>query len=179
MKLVFLDTETTALHPGRRPWEIALLERESDGQYRDWVTQIWDVDLSDADPASLKFGKFYQRHIRFAEDPGQVHWLREKDAAPRIEEITRGAHLVGANPSFDADCLAALLRRHGLIPAWHYRMYDVESLTAGYHNKPIGGLAACAESLGIDFPADEQHTALGDARMALRIWDAIITEEGA
>jgi DNA polymerase III epsilon subunit-like protein len=172
--LCAIDTETTSLGPDRRPWEIAVLYRETDGTYEDFVAQVWDVDLSNADPASLKFGKFYERHIRYRAVYEPVPWLREEEAAKHIERITRGATIVGANPSFDTECLSAMLRRHGLIPAWHYRLMDVEALTAGHLGREVGGLAACAEALGIPFPESEQHTALGDARAALAIYDAIL-----
>ena len=172
--IVFCDTETTSLAPSRRPWEIALLVRDRSQVMEDvdWVCQVWDVDLSDADPASLKFGKFYERHTRYS-GTGE-YWLREKDAATNVEALTRNATIVGANPSFDTECLAAMLRRHGLIPAWHYRTFDVESLVAGRLGRQVGGLAACAAALDIPFPESEQHTAEGDARMCMAIWDRIM-----
>jgi hypothetical protein len=62
--LVFLDTETTHLHPRlRRPWEIAMIRRPALPNNADRITMmITDVDLSDADPESLKIGRFYERH---------------------------------------------------------------------------------------------------------------------
>jgi DNA polymerase III epsilon subunit-like protein len=50
-------------------------------------------------------------------------------------------------------------------------------LTAGHLGREVGGLAACAEALGIEFPEQEQHTALGDARVALAIYDKILRGE--
>jgi hypothetical protein len=113
-----------------------------------------------------------------------------------IHELTRGAHLVGAVPDFDAYRLEDLLREGGLLKAWHYHLVDVEALMVGY----LAGKAAAwyedppndtqwgpetpglpwkskdlAEKIGVDNPtAEEEHTALGDARWARRIYKKIM-----
>ena len=63
--LVFLDTETTGLHRGRRPWEIAIIRRAWDGQSRLLLcVDIDDLDLSSADPIGLKVSRFHKRQPR-------------------------------------------------------------------------------------------------------------------
>lgn len=58
------------------------------------------------------------------------------------------------------------------VGGWSHRLRCVETLTAGHLGREIGGLSDCAAALGIDTPA--AHTALGDARTARAIWDAIL-----
>ena len=109
--------------------------------------------------------------------------LREATVAALVEEWTRGAHLVGAVPNFDADCLDKMLRRHRLIPAWHYHLIDVEAMAVGWlsHMDRYAGWSqapwksdALSRACGVEPPTDdERHTALGDARWAMRWYDAM------
>lgn len=201
--LAFVDTETTGVHPGRRAWEIAIIRREPDGTETTLHVFVADVDLSEADPFGLKVGRFYERHPAFArtpevaaaiahgralglEVPKDEPCLDEDDLAPMVERMTRGAHLVGAVPNFDAEVFAAMLRRHRLTPAWHYHLIDVEALAVGYlaGRRPFDGSDpvalpwssdALSRACGVE-PAgdDERHTALGDAKWAMRLYDAIV-----
>lgn len=197
--LAFIDTETTGVHPGRRAWEIAIIRRKPSGDEDVWLIQVEDVDLSNADPFGLKVGGFYDRHVRYTDAPVPAKVLTEEGAAYMVEEYTRGAHLVGAVPNFDAEVFDAMLRRHKLIPAWHYHLIDVENLAVGYlaglaghgHSEvtcgPLcgkGGAEPAAlpwksddlsRACGVEPPSEDQrHTALGDAKWAMRLYDAIV-----
>jgi hypothetical protein len=182
--LCFLDVETTGLHPGRLAWEVAMIRRDDEGQRM--IQLFVDIDLAGADPFGLKIGGFYERHPHYAVDPKPampelfVRAWSEGDAAKEVELWTRGAHLIGAVPSFDAATLDPMLRRHGLIPAWHYHLIDVEALAVGYlcaHGKPVGPpwrSDDLSRACGVDPPGEaDRHTALGDARWAVRLYDAI------
>jgi hypothetical protein len=200
--LCFLDTETTGVHPNRRPWEIAMILRDDMGQ-REVSIFVGDPDLSDADSFGLKIGRFYERHPQYrgGGNPYSPHFgsdrwegLRlypERRAAGIVESWTRGAHIVGAVPSFDTETLSALLRRNELIPAWHYHLIDVEALAVGYlagqssvsgvgvTDPRAGNLPWKSDDLsamcGVEPPTeDERHTALGDARWAMRLYDKIM-----
>jgi DNA polymerase III epsilon subunit-like protein len=134
--VVFLDTETTSLRPDRRAWDIGLITRSADGtvdEEHQWFVQAEDLDLGGADPMALKVGRFYERH---PEMTGTVtgSLVTEQYALRRVERLTRGAHLVGAVPSFDADVLGARMRAHGILPSWHYHLVDTEALTVGWLN---------------------------------------------
>lgn len=236
--LCFIDTETTGLHPDRVAWEIAIIRRDKDGE-KTLLMQIEDVDLSNADPMGLKVGGFYDRHKQYGGEPllpdvsppyGDPEKLRaaalargvlvdEQTAAYEVEKITRGAHLVGAVPDFDARTLDPMLRRYGLIPAWHYHLIDVEAMAVGWLSwvasmppRFVSGLPAgdplppiapgliyampplpeihthppaqlqppwrsddLSRACGVEPPSDEdRHTALGDARWAMRWYDVLV-----
>lgn len=194
--LVFLDTETTGLHHDRRPWEIALIRREPNGYTSELQIYVKDVDLSAAELIGLNVGHFYENHPLFRTDhavpphsereelgPG-VRLTTEAKAAVIVERMTRGATIVGAVPSFDTECLAAMLRRHKLCAAWHYHLIDVEAVALGYLHRagpyprklldlPIKS-DALSELCGVQPPSDEErHTAIGDARWVQRWYDTL------
>jgi len=199
-RLVFIDTETTSLRPDRRAWEIGAIVREpgkDDHEWR-WFVDSDDLDLGNADPFALKIGGFYGRHPAYMDDSpaayrdrktwDSVEGLTEGLVMRYVEMITRGAHLVGAVPNFDAEVLAARMRAHGLAPSWHYHLIDVEALAVGY----LAGVTELdmtklpwesdwlTQQLGLPpVPAEDRHTALGDARWARAIYDAVTGVGGA
>ncbi|MGV9818394.1 hypothetical protein [Nocardia xishanensis] len=209
--LVFLDTETDGLHPGRRPWEIAMIRRDGDAE-RAITIYVAGVDLSAAELIGLNIGGFHQRHPEYrdwtieseerydpwasagAVKPGE-RLLVEGEAARLVELWTRGAHIVGAVPSFDVECLGAMLRRNGVCPSWHYHPIDVEALAVGWlhgqraariadgtgiADEPLPQIALPWRSddlsrvCGVEPPSEEErHTAMGDARWVQRWYDRI------
>lgn len=176
--LCFVDTETDGLHPGRKAWEVALIRRELDGRETE-ESFFLTIDLSTADPAGLRIGRFYERHPlgRRLSHPAAAAAPKVRaitSAIPLIARMTHGARIVGAVPNFDTEVLERILRENGLTPAWRYQLVDVETLTAGHFHRHVGGLAKCAEALGIQ--VRDEHTALGDARTARAIYDAIMAE---
>lgn len=193
--LAFVDTETTGLHPGRRAWDVAVIRREEDGSEQTLSTFVGDVDLSNADLMGLQIGRFYERHPSFT--GGRARDMYASDStygefwvAEQVERLTRGAHIVGCVPNFDTEVFADMLRRHQLAPSWHYHLIDVEALAVGYlcglaAENPGGGISGSvmlpwrsddlSRACGVEPPSDEErHTALGDARWAMRLYDAIV-----
>jgi hypothetical protein len=199
-RIVFCDTETTSLRPDRRAWDIGLIAREPgkpDVEHY-WFIDERDLDLGNADPMALKIGRFYERHphYRLDRESTGTDTESEYDALRLVEAITRGAHLVGAVPNFDADVLSARMRANGICPSWHYHLIDIEALAVGYmHGVNSHGHSSttCAvnciddnmlpglpwksdelsEALGITVSEEDRHTALGDARWARAIYDAV------
>ena len=123
--LVFIDTETDGLHPGRKAWEIALIRRDHLGQTE---THFFvGIDIRDSNPDALSIGRFWDRHpsgrkmAGLKALPDSVNLLTQHDAAKEVMRWTFGAHLVGAIPSFDAETFARMLRSNGYLPSWHHR----------------------------------------------------------
>jgi hypothetical protein len=207
--LCFIDTETTSLRRDRRAWEVGIIRRSADGieTEHQWFIDANEMNFSRADLMSLKIGRFYDRHPQAAQSGDlrrrtlEMPVTGEADALWEIEALTRGAHLVGAVVSFDAEVLAARMAAHDICPSWHYHLIDVEALAVGYlahaaavcerrgHDE-IPGPAKEAElrelasppwksddlsaSLGISVSDEDRHTALGDARWAMAIYDAVM-----
>lgn len=198
-----VDCETDGVHPGRKPWEIALIRRDADGEF---VQSFFvEIDLSTADPFGLKVGRFYGRHPRGRalvtngvafEPPKDSNLISPGEAALMVARMTHGAHLVGAVPNFDAEVFDRLLRAHGLCPGWHYHLIDIEALAVGWvahkaktirEQEPNVDLGPwprlpwksddLGRAVGVEpLSEDERHTALGDARWALRVYDAVVGE---
>lgn len=182
--ICFIDTETTSLRADRRAWEIAVIIRRA-GQSDDercWFVDSADLDLGNADLGSLRIGRFFGRHPQYRGEPGPAQCGREHDVLREVETLTRGAHLVGAVPSFDAGVLGARMRANGICPSWDFRLQDFETLIAGYlagQGKPVPPLPWRSDDLsrliGVEPPDEhDRHTALGDARWSARVWDAIM-----
>lgn len=175
--LVFLDTETTSLRPDRRAWEVALIVRKAsaDDEYA-WFLDAEALDLGNADPHSLRIGRFHERHPvavtgqRFPRDTEPEDFVLRQ-----VELLTRDAVLVGAVPNFDAEVLAARMRACGICPSWHYHLVDVETLAAGrLRRPPRWDFDALLAAYGLVYDETDRHTALGDARMVRDLYDAVM-----
>ncbi len=213
-KICFIDTETTSLRPDRRAWEVGLIVRRIAAP--DHEIQLFiraeDLDLGNADLMSLNIGRYYERHPQGCGNgtiQAGARLVSEADALAEVEFLTRGAHLVGAVPNFDADVLGQRMRANGICPSWHYHLICVENLAVGWLNgrrarqneivdgyplendgKEAPGLVRwnspgpwdvplpwksddLSAALGIKVSDEDRHTALGDARWAMRIYDAV------
>jgi len=212
-KLVFLDCETTSLRYDRRAWEIGFITRELGVTLGDIAPGLGDVeqsffidaadlDLGNADPMSLKIGRFYDRHPQFNNTPyGSRELLSEYEALRRVESATRGAHIVGAVPNFDTETLGTRMRARRICPSWHHHLIDVEALAVGWLHRHAAVLenrqanvdeaAALRETakppwrsddlsraIGVDPDKFDRHTALGDAAWAMAIYDTIVLLTG-
>lgn len=183
--IVFLDTETDGLHPGRRVWEIAMIRRDETGQRE--KRMFVGIDLRNSDPYGLNVGCFWDRHPSGRKLSGKdplpgppVPVYCKHDAASEVMRWTFGAHLVGVNPAFDAETLAGLLRAEGYVPSWDYHLEDLVAETVGWI-RARGGTAplpwksdVLSAMVGVEpLEEHERHTALGDARWAMRWYDAL------
>jgi hypothetical protein len=179
--VVFLDAETTRLDRRRRPWEIAMIRRDSlDERAMTIYVDVDDLHLEEADPESLRIGAFMSRHPSFGRElePGE-QLCSAAAAAQLVQTWTAGAQVFGVVPSFDTFCLAELLHRHGLEPRWHFQPWDMAVYAAGYlaGRRQCAGASSEAVSLqcGVAPPAgEERHTAMGDARWVQRWYDGIV-----
>ena len=200
--IVFLDTETDGLHPGRRVWEVAMIRRDHLG---DTETHFFvSIDLRDSDPFGLRVGGFWERHPagrkisgKEVAPPDFAKVLSRHDAAKEIMRWTFGAHIVGAVPSFDTETLSRMLRAEGYLPSWHHHLIDVETLALGWMLGRSGGRDRVvnydgktialtppwksddlSRACGVLPPdGDTRHTAIEDARWVKRWYDAITARD--
>jgi hypothetical protein len=116
--------------------------------------------------------------------------------AARVAGLTWGRHLVGAVPDFDARMMRKFLRRNDQLEGWHYHLLDVEALAVGAIAEQVRGeqnpmadlfrakiaIPYKSTELGLHFGVEtreaEKHTAMGDARWARNLYDAIFDSDG-
>lgn len=159
-------------------------------------------DLDKADPKALEINRYHERFnvpdgsaaATISPENGDpwIGYLSRSEALIDIQEVLDGAHIVGAVPSFDDAFLKAAFWPLSLRVKWHYHLIDVETLTVGW----LEGDAAAARAevdasltsgvtfpwdsedlsarMGVDPAAFDRHTALGDARWARAIYDAVM-----
>lgn len=181
--LCFVDTETTSLLGNRRAWEFAAIRVDfAGGEHR----EEFFIDLpsyAEADPTALRIGGFYERHPWPKHSGGATlvtNARSEEVAAHAIERITRGAVLVGSNPAFDAATLDPLLRRHGLIPSWHYAVRDIVPLVAGFLRGNGYGIESwksekLSRDVGVNPDDFARHTAMGDCEWTRAMYEAVMS----
>lgn len=201
--LVFIDTETTGLDPDLHEiWEIAIIRRDADGRDWESHYQLrkTEIHLEVAEEKALEIGRYHERMIVPA---GCFYAQIDGDGKPcamsyktLVHDLTRhldGAMLVGSNPAFDA----AFLRNFMGTAPWHYRTVDVATMAVGHLygqaytltkqncDAAFYGRADAllqdgwksyelSRLMGIEPPkASVAHTAVGDARWARDVYDAI------
>ncbi len=186
LPLVFLDTETTGLHRDRRPWEIAIIRRHGDAQTRLLLcVDIDDLDLASAEPQGLAISGFHRRHPQTrARPPRFPRVCSAAETTALIDEWTAEATVVGVIPQFDTECLAAMFAREHAVPRWHPEPVDLVALAVAAVREtgcePERDFGDLSRQCGVKPPsALERHTALGDARWAMRWYDALTTTTSA
>jgi DNA polymerase III epsilon subunit-like protein len=200
--IAFVDTETTHLDAEiGEVWEVAIILRESDDNTPTDTEYVWQVrpDLATADPESLKIGRYLERFVvpPHAEaawtgyDQGPVLPMMRREVVAAVMDVLRGAVLVGSNPGFDDRFLRKFLGPGSA--QWHYRPVDVATLVAGARFGMASVIRAAlplvgskdvptfpfssremSRFVGVEPPSDDvAHTALGDARWARDVFDAV------
>ena len=164
----FVDTETLGLDPDINPiWEVGLIT--PDGGEHVWQLKVTPRDLNLAHPIALEIGKFNDRY-----DPDSACDPTEFCAIFR--SLTKGLHLAGAVVSFDEERLRRMFWKHGLGPGWHYHLVDVENLAAGKLGAaPPYKSDDLSARIGVDRSLFAEHTALGDARWAKAMYEAVVS----
>lgn len=199
---VFIDTETTGLDPDRHAiWEVALIT--PDGNEHVWqfpvdemsadpfaldIGRYWDRRWSDDNdvPVLTAIYGAHERRSRRKNFPDEGRAIRPSRVwAQHFRDLTAGCHLAGAVVSFDEERLRRLLRSLGVLPRWHYHLIDVEALAVGYlMREPVragfdGSMLPwksdeLSAELDVTVSEEDRHTALGDAKWAMRVYDAVM-----
>ena len=183
--LVFIDTETTGLHRTRRPWEIAIIRRHGNEQTRlHLCVDVADLDLASADPAGLSISGFHRRHPQARQRPLHIPRVYPAaQAAELVDQWTADATVIGVIPRFDTECLAEMFGRQGLTPRWQTGLVDVVPLAVaavrGTGRDPEPEFGDLSRQCGVKPPSGAaRHTALGDARWAMRWYDKLTAASG-
>lgn len=200
--LAFVDTETTGLDPRHHDvWEIAVIRREQGVTVeRQWQVR---PDLAEADTEALNINRYAERFavpsgwdaIEVLDGPPLR--LTISEMLFDLQDFLAGCVMVGSNPAFDDTFLKKLLWAHGRKVTWHYRTVDIATLAAGalygrasewtrkdcdaaWYGKVANAIGwpwksyDVSRHVEVDPPAkDVAHTALGDARWARDVWDAV------
>ncbi len=177
-KLIFLDCETTGLDPDcHEIWEVACVVVPNHTNLQEKKEYTWQlpVDLSEADLIALNIGRFHERRLPSSQLSPVRHFCQD------FMDLTWGATIVGAIPSFDCERLTKLLKKWEFIAGWHYHLIDIEALAVGFlkGRYPQWEIPLpyktdwLAEKLGIERNVEGRHTALGDAREVFEWWQVI------
>lgn len=177
-------------------WQFPVVEIEADPFALDigrWWDRRWSAEYNDVDPIDALYSANTPKSRRknFPDEGRAIKptagWCRY------FRDLTAGLHLAGAVVSFDEERLRRLLRSQGVLPRWHYHLVDVEALAAGwlaghqalhdaadqptperYDPAPPWDSHGLSDALGVDPDDFDRHTALGDARWAKAIYEAVM-----
>jgi DNA polymerase III epsilon subunit-like protein len=185
--IVFLDTETTGLHPlNDQVWEIAAIRREPDGQESQWHMLVGHAPPSEEYLASDFAADYKARY-----DPERA--VVRAVAVDRMRRLFAGrVHLVGMVPSFDAERLGHMRRLAGFDEPdpWHYHLIDVETLVVGYlaglhanydpaeRRQPPWDSEELSRAVGVNPDDFARHTAMGDVLWCRALYDAVMGGAG-
>ena len=128
------------------------------------------------DPKSLEFtGIRPHNPFRFAKPEEMVF----QDLVERTRQELRGqqcqrAVLVGHNPAFDLNFVQAAMRRSRIeeSPFHSFTTFDTATLSAVAYGQTV--LLRSAKAAGIEFDADEAHSALYDATKTAELFCTIV-----
>ena len=194
--IVAIDMETTGLGEFDEPWEVALIRRDIDGS-ETTVHMFVQHDAWRAETLPESFLADYRERFDPETAAPVAHLINTLQVLLAVTDGTPyelRPHLVGTNVRFDAGHLERLLQGRGVEPMWHHHVEDVTALAFGYavgawdaenqygrltpvRPRPSGPPWSSSEVsrlVGVDPDAYARHTALGDARWALAVYDAVM-----
>ncbi|MFE9286628.1 3'-5' exonuclease [Streptomyces olivaceus] len=197
--LAFIDCETTGLNPDTHSmWELAVIRRENgtDTEHL-WQIRLANWEIEQAEPKAMEINRYRERNALpddyqvgdMTHACGLPHPMKRDELRDQLRGMLDGAVLIGSNPAFDASFLKVFLET---VP-WHYRTIDIATLAAGRKLGQVdmvlrtGGKQLDSDIVefplssrnlsrwvGVEPPGDDvAHTALGDARWARDVFDAV------
>lgn len=183
--LISVDIETTGLDPTRHEaWEIALV-RVPDTDDPDFTPFEccfhMPVTLIGAESKALEVGDFKRYEYPVADTAIDI--TKDTTVSSPVGNVTallydtlKGNRLMGMSVHFDAAFLEELFRRRGWEPApWHHRYLDLGSFAGGAwgYGQPMSSSTLQEHHI----PNAHPHTALGDARWNVAVWNAIVEKQ--
>lgn len=179
--LLFLDTETLGLDVNAPIWEIAAIRLAQAPGVDQWHSTEFSGFVDHVDPLNYlaTLPKSFQDDYRTRYDPENC-WGANA-ALARIADMAEGAIVVGSNPQFDMqriEKLAGTVEFDDAI-AWHYHAIDMPTMIHGYlcgkgiYPAPPWGSDLLSQMVGVDPKDFDRHTAMGDARWCLAMWNAV------
>lgn len=193
--LAFTDCETTHLSTVfGEVWEVAVILRDHNGAEDEHVWQFAPRRLDETHAEALRVGRYHERYVvpashdaAFTGYPnGPVVPMTRPQAISAVTSVLRDAVIIGSNPGFDDRHLRKLLDIRDEQP-WTYRPTCIANLAEGYLWATRPDLMAdtllrphqlsskwLSRQVGVEPPGEGvAHTALGDARWARDVYDAI------
>jgi DNA polymerase III epsilon subunit-like protein len=185
---VFIDTETTGLDAQENEiFELALIvkPRSTTGPFTCSEKRVHLMfgpeRIETANDYALQLSDYHKRSQAVGLKPGMVYDviaekpldISKETIVKDLADLVEKAHLVGANPAFDARFLEEMFKMNGQKATWSHRLIDVEvaAMTKDNMVAPIG-LQKLAEKYGID--SGQAHTAMDDIETTVSVFEEII-----
>lgn len=184
-------------------WEIGVITRDDGRPDQEWRFQMRPnmakahpeaLEISGFKDRYLLDGKRAQALGWSPLNDGEPAKLTYGGLALNLHTLLAGRSIFGICPSFDTERLGLFLAKQWGSSAsfrapWHYQPHDVEDEVAGYlrGTRAMAALDASpdevfaiprptellAEAVGVTLKPEDKHTALGDARFARDLYDAV------
>ncbi|MCK4493552.1 MAG: ribonuclease T [Methylococcales bacterium] len=179
---VIIDIETAGFYPQKNPLlEIAavIVERNEEGLLA--ITESHSKHIipfknSELDPAALKFtgiDPYHPFRMSVDEKEALMSLFTPIRAAIKRNKCSR-AILVGHNPAFDIGFLNAAVLRSKLKrnPFHGFSCFDTATLGGLMYQQTV--LAKIAQAAGLDWDAEQAHSALYDAQQTAKLFCIMI-----
>lgn len=184
-------------------WEIAVIRRRADGVDCEYLWQIRpDLTTAEPEALKIgRYEERFAVPDGWEAIEVMASGPPLRSTIPEmlfdLQGVLKDAVIVGSNPGFDVAFLTALLKAHGRKLPWHYRPVDIATLAVGalygraseWTRKDCDATWYSKVAKAVGWPwksydvsrhvevepptKDAAHTAMGDARWARDVWDAI------
>jgi DNA polymerase-3 subunit epsilon len=176
--LLFLDTETGGLDPGRHSLLSLGLVVGDGPKVADSLEIMLRHDPYVVSAGGMKVNRIdLVRHSEAALDPPMAMNVLDVFLDQHFPHRCKPITLAGHNVGFDQAFLRAFLEGQGrsMEPRFDHRVVDTHSLAAGLRDAgrlPLEHLSSTAlfEHFGIQVAEDRRHTALGDALATFELY---------
>ncbi|MBA4696480.1 MAG: ribonuclease T [Legionella sp.] len=180
---VVVDVETTGIDPCKNALLevcIVLIRLNQKGFFEPDATHFEHVlpfEGAEMDPQSLAFNKidpFYPLRFAINEKQALKNLFTPIHKALKMTQCSR-AVLVGHNAWFDLLFLKEATKRSGMISPFHsFTCFDTATLAGLMYGQTV--LSKAVKAAGLDFNADEAHSAIYDAEKTAALFCIMLNE---